>query len=59
MNLAKYRKAVVAGVGFALIAVSQVAGVTVADNVDDALIGLFDAVVALLSAVGVHQVPNE
>ncbi len=59
MNLAKYRKAVVAGVTAVAIVLSQVAGVTVADGVPDAVIAVFDSVVVLLGALGVRQVPNE
>jgi hypothetical protein len=59
VDLAKYRKAVVASVGAAVIIVSQVFNVAVPDAVDDSAISVFDAVVAFLTAVGVQRVPND
>jgi uncharacterized membrane protein len=59
MNLAKYRKTVVALTGAAVVVATQVAGVTVAEGVSDAVVGVFDSVVVLLTALGVRQVPNE
>jgi hypothetical protein len=58
VDVAKYRKFVVAAVGAALLVLSQIAGVTVAESVDDDVLKVFDGVVAILTAFGVKQVPN-
>lgn len=57
VDLTKYRKAVVAVVG-AIAIILPAVGVTVGPDVDEAVVRLYDAVVALLTAVGVYQVSN-
>lgn len=58
VNVVSARKAVVAFVGFAVIAAGS-AGLSVAEGVDESVIAVFDSVVALLAAVGVFQARNE
>lgn len=54
----KYRKFVVALVGFAVIAAAT-AGVELGADVDATVLGVFDAVIALVAALGVKQVSND
>lgn len=51
MNLSKYRKAIVAIVGFAVLTVSAVFGNSPPD--------WFSPLVGLLTALGVYQLPNK
>lgn len=55
--MAKYRKALVALVGVAVLVAGQFGLVVAADVPDDVGV-LFDGVVGLLTAFGVFQVPN-
>jgi uncharacterized membrane protein len=59
MDYPKYRKFLVAGLGAALIVASQIAGVTVAEDVDDNVLRIFDSVVAILTAFGVKRASND
>jgi hypothetical protein len=56
-SVPQVRKAVVALVGFAVIAAAT-AGVELGADVDDTVVGVFDAVVALLVAAGVFKATN-
>ena len=58
-NVARYRKALVATGAAVVIILSQVVGVAVDQEDADTVVGVFDAVVAALSAFGVLQVPND
>ena len=52
MDLARIRKAIVAGLALLAILVPQLAGL------EGDLIGVFDVVVAVLGAFGVYRIPN-
>lgn len=52
MDLARIRKALVAGLGLAAILVPRLAGI------EGDAVAIFDSVVAILTAVGVYRVPN-
>lgn len=51
--MAKYRKLLVGVLGLAVIVAPQFTGA------EDSVVALFDAVVAVLTAFGIYQVPNE
>jgi len=57
-SLPQVRKLVVAAVGLGLLVASSVFGQDVTGASDEA-VAVFDAAVALLTAVGVYQVPND
>jgi len=57
-SLPQVRKLVVASVGLGLLVASSVFGQDVT-GASDEVIGVFDAGVALLTALGVYQVPND
>jgi hypothetical protein len=57
-SLPQVRKLVVASVGLGLLVASTVFGQDVTDASDEVL-AVFDGAVALLTALGVYQVPND
>jgi hypothetical protein len=58
VDLAKYRKLVVAGSGFAVLLLGSF-GLDTAAGADDQIVQLYDAVVSLLTTFGVYRVPNK
>jgi hypothetical protein len=58
-KIAQYRKLAVASVGFALLLVSNIAGVEVGPEDSDAAVSIIDGVIALCTTFGVFRVPNE
>lgn len=58
VDFARYRKAVVAFSGAAVVVVANVFNVVVDPGVSDAAVQLFDALVVVATAFGVKQVPN-
>lgn len=57
-DLAKYRKLVVAGAGFAVLLAGSF-GLDTAVGTDDQIVQAFDLLVALLTSFGVYKVPNK
>lgn len=54
---AAYRKAIVAALGVGFIVATQL-GLSVGTDLQDSLVTLIDAVLGLLTVLGVFQVPN-
>lgn len=59
MNIARYRKLIVAGVGFALLLASNLAGVEIGPEDEENAMSALDGLIAVLTTFGVFQVKNE